>query len=184
MTDAIFRREGDLFVPSGHTRGPWDPGAQHGGAPAALLADAVDRLARADGMAVARLTFEFLGPVALAPLAVAARVVKPGRRLQLAEAELVIDGRAVVCARAVLLRRGHVSLPAGATGDEPPPGGPPELATPTAFPAGGEAEGFHRTGMELRFAGGTDYGAGPALAWFRLARPAVRQHRPQHPPAS
>jgi hypothetical protein len=61
MTDAIFRREGDPFVPSGHTRGPWDPGAQHGGAPAALLADAVDRLAQAAGMAVARLTFEFLG---------------------------------------------------------------------------------------------------------------------------
>jgi hypothetical protein len=178
MTDAIFRREGDLFVPSGHTRGPWDPGAQHGGAPAALLADAVDGLAGAGGMAVARLTFEFLGPVALAPLAVAARVVKPGRRLQLAEAEVVIDGRAVVRARAVLLRRGRVSLPAGATDDEPPPGGPPELATRSPFPAGGEVEGFHRTGMELRFAGGTDYGPGPALAWFRFARPLVEGEEP------
>jgi hypothetical protein len=178
MTDAIFRREGDLLVPSGHARGPWDPAAQHGGAPAALVADAVDRLARADGMVVARLTFEFLGPVALAPLAVAARVVKPGRRFRLAEAEVAIDGRTVVRARAVLLRRGHVSLPAGTAGDEPPPGGPPELATPSPFPGDGEAEGFHRTGMELRFAGGTDYGPGPALAWFRFARPLVEGEEP------
>ena len=27
--------------------------------------------------------------------------------------------------------------------------------------------------MELRFAGGTDFGLGPALAWLRLARPLV-----------
>jgi hypothetical protein len=27
--------------------------------------------------------------------------------------------------------------------------------------------------MEIRFAGGTDFGEGPAQAWFRLARPLV-----------
>jgi hypothetical protein len=32
--------------------------------------------------------------------------------------------------------------------------------------------------MELRFAGGTDYGPGPALAWFRFARPLVEGEEP------
>jgi hypothetical protein len=32
--------------------------------------------------------------------------------------------------------------------------------------------------MELRFAGGTGYGPGPALAWFRLARPLVEGEEP------
>jgi len=26
--EPIFRREGDRFVPTGHSRGPWDPGSQ------------------------------------------------------------------------------------------------------------------------------------------------------------
>ena len=56
----------------------------HGGAPAALVAEAV----QADGMFVARLTCDFLGPVPIGPLRVEARIVRPGRRLQLVEAEV------------------------------------------------------------------------------------------------
>jgi len=41
MSDAIFARDGALFVPSELARGPWSPQAQHGGAPAALLAHVV-----------------------------------------------------------------------------------------------------------------------------------------------
>ena len=181
MSEAIFRREGELLVPSGHARGPWDAGAQHGGAPAALVADAVDRLARPAGMAVARLTYEFLGPVPLAPLAVRAGIVKPGRRFQLAEAEIEAGGRVAVRARAVLLRRGNVVLPAALANRAAPPGGGPEAARPAPFPSPGEGsdpEGFHRTGMEIRFAAGTDYGPGPALAWFRLAMPLVAGEEP------
>jgi hypothetical protein len=32
--------------------------------------------------------------------------------------------------------------------------------------------------MDIRFAGGTDYGTGPALAWFRLAHPLVAGEAP------
>ena len=46
------------------------------------------------------------------------------------------------------------------------------------FPGDPEGEGFHRTGMDIRFAGGTDYGTGPALAWFRLAVPLVDGESP------
>ena len=44
-------------MPTGHARGPWDPGQLHGGAPGALIAEAVQE----EGYLVARLTLDFLG---------------------------------------------------------------------------------------------------------------------------
>ena len=37
MSESIFIADGDRFVPTEHARGPWDPRALHGGAPAALI---------------------------------------------------------------------------------------------------------------------------------------------------
>jgi hypothetical protein len=170
LSESVFRRDGEAFVPTGHARGPWDPGQLHGGAPGALIAEAV----QADGYVVARLTIDFLAPVAMAPLTISAQTTKPGRNLQLAEAEMEAEGRTVLRARAVRLRRGQVELPAevggaGAGGG----GGGPEDGRPGRFPLDdGHAEGFHRTAMDIRFIDG-DYGIGPARAWFRLQIPLV-----------
>jgi hypothetical protein len=164
----VFRREGDAFVPTGHARGPWDPGQLHGGAPGALIAEAVQE----EGYLVARLTLDFLGPVPMAPLTISARTTKPGRSLQLAEAELSADGQAVVRARAVRLRRGHVELPARLDQDAGPPAAQTGRHDP--FPArDGQVEGFHLTAMEIRFVDGSDFGQGPARAWFRLVLPLI-----------
>jgi hypothetical protein len=172
VAEPVFRREGDAFVPTGHARGPWDPGQLHGGAPGALVAEAVQK----EGYFVARLTIDFLAPVPMAPLTVTAHTVKPGRNVQLAEAELHAEGRTVLRARAARVRHGHVELPRDPA-DAPPPG--PETARPDAFPVqDGHADGFHRTAMDIRFLGGTDYGLGPALAWFRLKRPLVDDEPP------
>lgn len=174
---AIYRRDGDAFVATGHARGPWDPGAQHGGAPVALLARAIEALDAPVPMGVARLTVEFLGSVPLGPVTVAAQVVRPGRRLQLAEAAMRAGGRDVLRARAVRLRREPVAVP------EPraaAPVAPPEAGERIPFPRGngGEEEGFHRTGMEIRFVEGSFAERGPATAWFRLAMPLVEGEEP------
>ncbi len=173
MTDWIYEPSAAAYAPSAHARGPWDPTAQHGGAPAALLAREIERVSPGEDMFVARITFEFLGPVPLLPLEADAWIQRPGSRFQIVEAELRQQGRAVVRARAVRLRRGAVQLPPEALGAAGPPCEGPEQGVPSPFPAEGEGEGFHRTGMEIRFAGGTDYGTGPALAWFRLAHPLI-----------
>jgi hypothetical protein len=170
LSESVFRRDGDAFVPTGHARGPWDPGQLHGGAPGALIAEAL----QVDGYLVARLTIDFLAPVPMAPLTVSAQTTKPGRNLQLAEAEMEAEGRTVLRARAVRLRRGQVELPAevGAAGAGRGGGGP-EDGRPGRFPLDdGHAEGFHRTAMDIRFIDG-DYGIGPARAWFRLQIPLV-----------
>lgn len=179
MSTWIFEPAGSAYVPSAHARGPWDAAAQHGGAPAALLAREIERVSPGEDMLVARITFEFLGPVPLLPIEADAWIQRPGSRFQIVEAELRQQGRAVVRARAVRLRRGAVPLPEAALGASGPPCEGPLDSVTSGFPvvADGE-EGFHRTGMDIRFAGGTDYGTGPALAWFRLAHPLVAGESP------
>jgi hypothetical protein len=174
IDEPVFHREGGLLVPTGHARGPWDPGQLHGGAPAALLAGALQDLA--PEMQVARLGYDFLGPVPLAPLEVEVRIAKPGRRFQLAEGELRgADGRTLVVVRAALLRRGDVDLPEASRWDAPPPLDGPDTSASSEFPLppGDDPRAFQRTAMDIRFAGGTGFGEGPAQAWFRLARPLV-----------
>lgn len=109
MPNAIFTRDGDRYVPTELARGPWTPQAQHGGAPAALLARIVERRAGGEAMFVARLTIELLRPVPIAPLATRARIVRPGRKVQLVEASL-FDGATEV-ARCTALRIRCVELP-------------------------------------------------------------------------
>jgi hypothetical protein len=176
--EPVFRRDGDAFVPTEHSRGPWDPGSQHGGAPAALLAEAV----REPGMHVGRLTYDFVGPVPVGrPLRIETRLVRPGGRLQLIEADLLAgDGAPVVRLRAMRLRRGEIAgLPGRADAEAVPGGAGPEAAERSDFPLEPpDAVGFHRTAMEIRFAAGTSYGRGPGVTWFRFARPLVGTDAP------
>ncbi len=60
--ESIFLVDGDAerFTPTEHARGPWDPGALHGGAPAALITAAFERMEPGAEVGIARLGFEFL----------------------------------------------------------------------------------------------------------------------------
>jgi hypothetical protein len=167
VTTPIFRRDGDAFVPTEQALGPWDPNALHGGGPAALIADAIQRLA--PQMQLARITYEFLGPVPAVPLRVDAQITKPGGRLQLAEATVSADGRPALRASATLLRRADLDLePWASSLPAAPPADPAHSGPPSDEP------GFHRTGMTIRFANGTAFDTpGPAQTWFALQRDLV-----------
>ena len=163
--------EGDAFVPTELARGPWDPEAQHGGAPAALLARAIE--AEAGDLAVARLTYEFLRPVPLTPLVVSTRLVRPGRRVRLIEATLEAGGQAVCRAIGLVLAVGS-SPTVDASTDRlaPPDGVEPSPGPPGLKPMfGGDA-------VELRFVRGEFAEAGPAAAWTRLRVPVVEGEEP------
>ena len=47
MLESFYERDGDLYLATELTRGPWDPGAEHAGPPAALIGREVERLGRA-----------------------------------------------------------------------------------------------------------------------------------------
>jgi len=174
MSESLFVPDGDRFVPTPLCRGPWSPDAQHGGPPAALLARAVEHAAGPDDLAVARLTIELLRPVPLAPLTAAARIVRPGRKVQLVEATLDAGGTTV--ARAVALRIRTRALPV-------PPGVPP-APPPFPLPAAGRdgrppwgdglaRPAFHSDAVDHRFVAGGFETPGPAIDWIRLRVPLV-----------
>lgn len=149
--------------PTGHVAGPWDPASQHAGPPAALVARELERCEPREDMAIGRLTCEILGPVPVdADLEVAARVVRPGRSVELLEAELSAGGRPTMRASAWRLLRSAAS--AGTAGRPPPPALPDTEAT---IPAGWNPGGY-LAAVEWRFARG-DWGVpGPAAVWTRL----------------
>src|SRR5436305_5428731 len=94
--EAVFSGSDGQFVASEFARGPWDRGAQHGGAPAALLMRAFERLPAPDGLELARVTYEFVRPAPIAPVEVRAEVVRPGRNVQLIEGAMLAEGVEVV----------------------------------------------------------------------------------------
>ena len=170
-TESVLYRDEGLLVPTAHAVGPWDPGQLHGGVPAALIADEIQRLA--PDMQVTRVAYEFLGPVPAAPIAVEAQIVRPGGRLQLAEATLTASDRVAMRAIATLLRRDSMSVPDVARWTTVLPATEP-LDPSHVGQTLWDTPGFHTTGMTIRFANGTGYDRpGPAQAWFALERDLV-----------
>jgi hypothetical protein len=159
----FFAADGERFVPSGSARGPWSPRHQHGGPPAALLARAFAGLAGAGGQ-IARLTFDFLRPVPLAPLTVATRVVRAGAKVRrLAGSLLAEDGATVIEATCLVMRVAPESVDVLPQASVPP--APPSESGPFELPFMSGDEGYHRA-MEWRLARGT-FGRGPTAVWLR-----------------
>jgi len=88
MPDSVFLTDGEHFTPTEHATGPWDPRALHGGAPAALITSAFERVEPGSELSIARLGFELLRPIPLAALTLSTRIVRAGRRVQELAAEL------------------------------------------------------------------------------------------------
>jgi Thioesterase-like superfamily len=188
---SFYVPEGDGFVSTELTRGPWDPGSQHAGPPAALIGREIEALPAAAPMQVGRITFEILGPVPIAPLHVVAEVVRPGRRVEMVEATLHAGEELLIRARGWRLREGEVELPAGLASTELPAVGsespqklrpawaplPPQECPEGEFFHTGQAVGYH-TAMEYRFAEGAFMDPGPAQAWMRMRHPLVAGEEP------
>jgi hypothetical protein len=173
---AFYERDGELLRPTELTRGPWDPKAQHAGPPAALLGRAIEALDEGPEFQLGRITLEIVRPVPIAPLRAEARVVRPGRRVQLVEASLSDEAGEVMLARGWRLRRASVELPAVATPADPPPPSPAAAEVREFFDTG-QAVGFH-TAMEARFIEGAWTEPGPATVWMRMRQPLVEGEEP------
>jgi hypothetical protein len=166
--DSFYLPLGDgTWLATVHTAGPWDPRAQHGGPPSALLGRAIQRCAPRDDMIVARFTCEILGAIPVGELTVRARVSRPGRSVELLEAVAAAGGREVARASAWrVLRAGSEPVP-------PRAALPPPLAgTVPAEPPSGWGDGY-LSAVEWRPAHGSFSTPGPAAVWARLRYPLV-----------
>ena len=192
MSDSIFLADGELLIPTEHARGPWDPRALHGGAPAALIASAFERMEPGAELPFARLSFEFLRPVPMGPLKLTTHMSRPGRRVQALEGELSSEG--VTVCRATALRivavppdlpeLAEVQVQAASPDTIPPPGdGHDVLFTLDGM----ERKSFAASAMEMRFLSGQPLAgelpeqdttsshvpSGEATVWMRLRHPLL-----------
>jgi hypothetical protein len=116
-----------------------------------------------------------LRPVPMLPLRVTAAVVREGRRVQLVEAALHVEGGEVCRATGLRIRvRDDLDLPAGDGGLPPPPG--PEQARSPEFIS--RSHSFIETGVEMRFLHGSMRPTGPAAVWARLLCAVVEGEEP------
>lgn len=176
-TPALFVPDGELVLPTERARGPWSPGALHGGPVAALIARSIERHVGEDHLQVVRITVEFLRPVPMTPLEVRTSMVKSGRRVQLVDVVVKADGEDVARARALRIRTDPgvgQPVPSVPEGDAP---SPPETGVHSPVEADGY-RAFHNEGMELRFVNGEFDRPGPATVWFRLRCPVVAGEAP------
>ena len=166
MSDALFVRSGEAFEPAELAQGPWAAGFLHGGPVLGLLAHGAEAHRPGGDFVAARLTVDLHHAVPMAPLELAASVVRRSRRMGLVDVAMRADGREVARASALFLRTSDAPEQAPVAGAGPPPRGPHGLATTSVVPKGtspGVPPGFHRE-VEVRWSGAT----GTSAAWLRM----------------
>ncbi|MGT2529570.1 acyl-CoA thioesterase domain-containing protein [Streptomyces nojiriensis] len=176
--EGFYERVGTgRFAATEYTRGPWDPGSQHAGPPAALLGRAVEERpgARTD-MRIARITYEILRPVPIGALEITTSVLRAGRSTEVVEAALTPEGAPapVMLARALRIRVAEEVVPAVVPGPVLP--SPGEVARTPFFPVPWDV-GYH-TAMESRFAEGAFVEPGPGTCWMRMRVPLLAGRSP------
>lgn len=171
---AVFTRQGDAWHPSVLSRGPWDPRAQHGGAPCGLFAHVAEQAMGEPGWQLGRLTVELVRPVPVSPLRT--ELVKQASRATARLSIDLFDGSTLVArAHALMLRQQAMQLP------EDVPGWTPDRLLPLPADCGeklripGLPEGvsFYSSAVETRLAQGDPSQPGGGAAWFRLVVPFV-----------
>jgi len=163
----------DRFEATAATAGPWDPGHQHGGPPSALLTRAIEAIDPRPELRLARLAVDILGPLPLGELSVTARVLRPGRSVELLQAEMVAGGRAVLRATGWRIRATPEDVPAPRA-EQPALPRPEDVATETEH---GWDSGY-LDAIEWRFVSGHFQERGPAVAWTRMRMPLVEGEKP------
>jgi acyl-coenzyme A thioesterase PaaI-like protein len=177
VSDAFYlpTADPDVFLATPRTEGLWEPQTQHAGPPSALLTRAIERMPSTipGPSQLTRLTMEILGPIRTGEVRVRANVVRPGRAVELLEAELESVDRVVMRARAWRIRTAAIELP-------------PLLPAPTAPPIP-HAEATFRDpawlhgylgAVDFRFVHGHFEVPGPAAVWTRLRYPLVAGEEP------
>jgi hypothetical protein len=164
LPTALYVPDGDGFVATDLTIGPWDPGLQHAGPVAALLAREAERVSEIPDGQTVRLAFDILAPVPVGPVQVSARLLRPGRRIELVEAVLTADTSARPLVRLTAWRMRSSAVEGTPETGVPLPG--PEESRPETPAFFSTDVAYHRA-LEWRFVHGSFNAPGPAAAWTR-----------------
>ncbi len=167
MAGAYYQRiDAERFQPSIHVQGAWREDEQHMAPVSGLIAHALERHDPHPGLVLARVSYDILGIIRLAPIEVRVRTARHGRSIELLEAVAAVDGRDVIRARAWRLQGQDTS---GVAGGAPAPLPPPAQCVP--FVASEVWTGGYIRSIEgLRAPGGAP---GEGRVWIRTALPVL-----------
>jgi hypothetical protein len=163
---ALYEPTDDGYLATALTIGPWDPGLQHAGPPAALLLREAERASGIEGGQTVRLAYDIFAPVPVGPVRLRTSVVRPGRRIELIEGVLSgTDERPLMRLSAWRMRSRADGLAPEAAAPHPAPAGA-EQSRPEDAAFFTEDIAYHRA-LDWRFAAGSFNAPGPAAAWTR-----------------
>jgi hypothetical protein len=149
--------------------GPWSADTLQGSAYGALLVRALERSEAAEGMALARLSFDLWRPVTRERITPSVTVLRDGRKARTVESSLAQGGKPVARCTGVFLKADAAATPLRVE-RKPPPLGPDAGRT---LPPQVKAWSPFFTGVDTRVVEGDLLKPGPAAAWFNQTRPLV-----------
>ena len=161
--EPYFYFNGDVITATKHGAGPWDPTMLHGGAPTALVTRLVEDVLTAVPMRLTRLTVDLMRPVPIGELRADVSVTREGRNIQTVAVTLSANGKPVVRASGLKIRKAEFDLPEDVQLPVQAAGPKPEILE---FLRG---DGFNST-VQMREADPTPAGAARGV-WFHIQRP-------------
>lgn len=175
MEDALYVRSGDGFVGTECTRGAWHDDGQSGGAVLALLGHVLEEVRTLTPMSLTRLTVDIVRPVPVGrPLRITPEVLREGKKIQLVDLVLDVDGTVLARGRALRIRDLDVrpldAMPTSTSDRNPSASLPPPEGLGGVEHHPGVAD-FLLRGAELRRT--TEPIDGVHATWCRLRVPVV-----------
>jgi acyl-CoA thioesterase len=118
---SFYHRVGDnVFEPTRNVQGAWRATEQHMGPASGLLAYALETVHPRDDLQLCRISYEILGVISAEKLLIEVDVLRPGRRIEMLEARMIINGRTTIRATGWRLASFDTSAVAGGAGEPMP----------------------------------------------------------------
>ncbi|WP_323961643.1 thioesterase family protein [Arthrobacter sp. JZ12] len=167
MADSYYRNlGGGRFEATIHAQGAWNTHEQHMAPASGLIAHCLELFQPRKDLRIARISYEILGLIPLDTIEVTAQMVRPGRTIELLEAEMNHGGRTAIRARAWRLATSDTASVA-AVEEETMPG--PDDAE--AYDAAAEWPGGYIQSIEVRNL--PERRPGRARVWLRTGHALV-----------
>lgn len=100
-SNAFYIPLGDgRYLPTIHTEGAWNSAEQHMAPASGLLTDAIENCSGRTDLVTSRISFDILGMIHRREVEISAEVIRPGRTIELVQAEMSCEGRTLVRATA------------------------------------------------------------------------------------
>ncbi|HEY5224197.1 MAG TPA: thioesterase family protein [Microbacteriaceae bacterium] len=157
---------GGRFESTVHAQGAWNPHEQHMAPVSGILTHCLEGFSPRPDLRMARLSFDILGLIPDGEFEVITSMLRPGRTIELVQAELIASGRVAVRATAWRMQRSDTSEVAAI--EDPPMPARDQRAEPaslTTWPGG-----YIRS---IDVYPTVDHRAGGGSAWLRTRHPLV-----------